>query len=73
MNILVFKILEINVIPALDQAEGLLPSALGALKRPAPQTNVLTPFRGILQTVHYAHKHAYLINELAENYTFMDD
>lgn len=45
-----------------------------ALKKPTPPQNesVFTAFRPILNSLIYANKHAYVINELADNYAYLD-
>uniref|UniRef100_A0AC34QWC8 Uncharacterized protein n=1 Tax=Panagrolaimus sp. JU765 TaxID=591449 RepID=A0AC34QWC8_9BILA len=35
--------------------------------------NILTPFKPILHTLYYAHRHAFVIDDLIQNYQYLED
>lgn len=58
-------------LKVLDVKSGLCEGALRQTFLEKPQS-ILSPFQPILHSIIYVQKHAYLLNELCQNYEFAD-
>ncbi|KAH7700963.1 hypothetical protein AAVH_31913 [Aphelenchoides avenae] len=61
----------INLSKPVEGHSSLVTAAL-CLPSKKEEENILTPFAQILHATHYAHRHAYLIHELVDNYEHIE-
>lgn len=61
----------VTLMPGLEGHSSLVTAAL-CLPSKKEEENILTPFAQILHATHYAHRHAYLIHELVDNYEHIE-